>query len=121
METHIGAGAGQALEDAYILGRTLAHPNCTKDTIVEALKIYEGIRLPFANTIAQKTRLVGLLYEFNVEGHYDGSYPVHGADSDAIQTVKRAIHEQWEWKEASERVPDDDWFNAEEMLGKLSA
>lgn len=33
MLPHLGAGAGQALEDAYILSRLLSHPQSTKSNV----------------------------------------------------------------------------------------
>ncbi|EIM91630.1 FAD/NAD-P-binding domain-containing protein [Stereum hirsutum FP-91666 SS1] len=56
METHLGAGAGQAMEDAYLLSRILTHPLTTISTLPTALKIYEHIRLPFANEIVKTAR-----------------------------------------------------------------
>jgi salicylate hydroxylase len=41
---HNGAGAGQAIEDAYILGELLKLPECTADTIPQFLHAYENAR-----------------------------------------------------------------------------
>ncbi|THH21151.1 hypothetical protein EW146_g364 [Bondarzewia mesenterica] len=64
MLPHFGAGAGQALEDAYVLGRLLTHPLTTHERIDTALAIYQDIRLEFAKDIVSRTRKVGMMYEF---------------------------------------------------------
>ena len=33
MPPHLGAGAGQAIEDAFAMGWLLAHPNVTRDNV----------------------------------------------------------------------------------------
>lgn len=33
MEPHLGAGAGQGIEDAYLLAQLLTHPQTTLDNI----------------------------------------------------------------------------------------
>ncbi|TFY80711.1 hypothetical protein EWM64_g3302 [Hericium alpestre] len=71
METHFGAGAGQSMEDAHILGRLLAHPLTTLDgkrgttDVTTALKIYEAVRFDFARGVVRTARAVGLAYEFD--------------------------------------------------------
>ena len=59
-----GSGAGQAIEDAYILAALLAHPSTTLSTLPTALKVYESIRLPFANRVQKASRNNGLLTSF---------------------------------------------------------
>lgn len=46
---HNGAGAGQAIEDSYVLSQLLAHPECTADTIPSFLVAYERVRRPRAS------------------------------------------------------------------------
>ena len=50
-----GSGAGQAVEDAYVLGAILANPSTTLATLSTALKVYEEIRLPFANDTQRRS------------------------------------------------------------------
>ena len=33
MLPHLGAGAGQGIEDAYVLARLLSHPDTSKDNL----------------------------------------------------------------------------------------
>jgi salicylate hydroxylase len=64
MTPHQGMGGGSAIEDAYILGLLLAHPSTNLINVMQALKIYESIRLPFVQRVAEQSRTNGLLYEF---------------------------------------------------------
>ncbi|EIM91632.1 FAD/NAD-P-binding domain-containing protein, partial [Stereum hirsutum FP-91666 SS1] len=69
METHLGTGAGQAMEvsfssDGYLLGRLLTHPLTTRKTIDKGLHIYESIRMPFSNKVVNIAHELGKLYEF---------------------------------------------------------
>jgi hypothetical protein len=41
---HNGAGASQAVEDAYVLGELLKSPECTADTLPQFLQAYEDAR-----------------------------------------------------------------------------
>lgn len=64
MTPHMGSGAGQAIEDAYILASLLAHPSTTRKTLHEALKVYEAIRLPHGLMVQRLSRLNGKIFEF---------------------------------------------------------
>ena len=57
MTPNLGQGASQALEDAAVLGRTLA----THDDPVAALRAYERRRIKRANAVVRLSRQVGLL------------------------------------------------------------
>lgn len=59
-----GSGAGQAVEDAYMLGLLLGHPDVTLDKVPIALEIYQKIRLPFANRIQRHSELAGWVMSF---------------------------------------------------------
>jgi salicylate hydroxylase len=41
---HNGAGAGQAIEDAYVLSELLKLPECTVATLPRFLQAYEDVR-----------------------------------------------------------------------------
>ena len=59
-----GSGAGQAIEDAYILASLLAHPTTNKDTIPYALSIYDAIRRPIGTDVQTYSRNNRQLYDF---------------------------------------------------------
>lgn len=64
MSPHQGSGAGQALEDAYVLGSLLGDPAVTLETLPTALKIYEEVRLPFARDIQRRSAEAGWRQSF---------------------------------------------------------
>ncbi|KIK66776.1 hypothetical protein GYMLUDRAFT_69871 [Collybiopsis luxurians FD-317 M1] len=63
MEPNIGAGAGQAIEDAYVLG-TLFRNASTEDW-ARVLEAYNAVRQPFATMIRNNAREQGFYYELN--------------------------------------------------------
>ncbi|KAI5123693.1 hypothetical protein M0805_001721 [Coniferiporia weirii] len=95
MPPHQGAGAGQAIEDAYVLAGILCNPLTTKSSLPDALRAYEHVRLPMANGVLTGSRDSGLMYEFN--------YPGLGED---YAQLGPAIQKQWDWVWASH--PDED-------------
>jgi len=102
MTPHQGAGAGQAIEDAYILARILGHPSITLDQIEDALLAYEKIRLPLANHVLNGSRDSGLMYELNA------------SQGDDLQTLGPAIGRQWDW--LKETTPDGELERALQIL-----
>ncbi|TFY51588.1 hypothetical protein EVG20_g10929 [Dentipellis fragilis] len=95
MLPHQGAGAGQAIEDAFILASLLGDPSVTPLTLEHALKAYEHVRLPLANHVLTGSRESGRMYEF--VGEYD-----FGDCEQLGPTIER----QWDW--VSEDGPDED-------------
>ncbi|KAH7924187.1 FAD/NAD(P)-binding domain-containing protein [Leucogyrophana mollusca] len=96
MEPHFGAGAGQAIEDAFIIGRLLTHESTQKDNIAEALRLYEEVRLPYANNILQKSENVGRLYCFRKPLN-DGTFFPAGSPEE-MDYVRTSIEEEWAWQ-----------------------
>lgn len=71
MLPHQGAGAGQGLEDAWLLAQLLADPRVTEASPIEVLKVYDEIRRPRACRVQRTSHEAGELYEYraqNVEG-----------------------------------------------------
>ncbi|KIK67169.1 hypothetical protein GYMLUDRAFT_156392 [Collybiopsis luxurians FD-317 M1] len=86
MAPHQGAGAGQAIEDAFILASLLEV--ASKDTLPYALEAYQRVRLPFANHVLQGSYDSGLMYEYD-----------HVAFRDNYEILGPAIEKQWHWVE----------------------
>lgn len=72
MMPHQGAGAGQAVEDAYVLARCLdgflsaaegENGKETKRTLQEWMNLYQEVRLPRAQKVARTSKEAGELYE----------------------------------------------------------
>lgn len=99
MTPHQGSGAGQAIEDAYVLAAILTHPSMTREKIPQALKIYEKVRLPHANEIQRKSRENGKLYEFVFSEQYPHlSAGAKTADPDQlVKEIVDVAKENWQW------------------------
>ncbi|EGO00194.1 hypothetical protein SERLA73DRAFT_107208 [Serpula lacrymans var. lacrymans S7.3] len=65
MTPHLGAGAGQAIEDAFLLASLLGHPSVQRLNMSSALKAYENIRLPLATRVQLGSSEAGRKYEFD--------------------------------------------------------
>jgi salicylate hydroxylase len=64
MLPHQGAGAGQGLEDAWLLAQVLADPRVTQASPTEVLKVYDEIRRPRACRVQRTSHEAGDLYEY---------------------------------------------------------
>ncbi|PCH43450.1 FAD/NAD(P)-binding domain-containing protein, partial [Wolfiporia cocos MD-104 SS10] len=87
---HQGAGAGQAIEDAYILAGLLGHTATTRTTLPKALAAYERVRLLLANHILKGSRESGRLYEF-----------IEVVDEISWSSLGERIGAQWDWLAAT--------------------
>lgn len=63
MLPHQGAGAGQGLEDAYLLAHLLAEPGLARNAIPAVLDAYDRIRRPRACRVQRTSWEAGELYE----------------------------------------------------------
>lgn len=134
MTPHQGSGAGQAIEDAYILGSLLAHPLTTRSTIFAALSIYETVRLPHANSVMEKSKAFGKLYEF-ADPRFAGlglrevgcRGDKEGADKDKLIGLGQALSEGYRWAWETEVEDDrkravkyfDEWVQSMQPKSKL--
>lgn len=83
----------------------------------KAFQIYNDIRLPFVTNVANESKMVGLLYDFNAPGYYGGaSDPASGESKASLDTLKTTLEQKWSWHGAPEGGPDDDWAAAEALL-----
>ncbi|PCH44584.1 salicylate hydroxylase [Wolfiporia cocos MD-104 SS10] len=105
MMPYQGAGAGQAIEDGYLLATLLGHRKTTLPTLVRALRIYDELRRPFAQRVAETSRENGLLYTLNHPALARGA----GLDAAAAR-----IRDNWAW--AWETTIDGDVDRALRML-----
>lgn len=87
MLPHQGAGASQAVEDAFILSRLLAHPRCTLQTLPSVLKTYDMTRRPRATRVLETSAEAGMLYEYR---------DPYGAGDD-IEKISKRLHGRMEW------------------------
>ncbi|TFK44427.1 FAD/NAD-P-binding domain-containing protein [Crucibulum laeve] len=92
MTPHQGAGAGQAIEDAFILAELLAKAKL--ENVYAALDAYEKVRLPVANGVLRGSYESGMMYEFN------------SSLGEKYESLGPAIQRQWDWI-SSTSVEDD--------------
>lgn len=78
-----GSGAGQSIEDAYLLMTVLGHKSTTLETIPRALAIYDKLRRPFSSEVAQRSMRSGQLCAFQED------VPLH--------ELGDTITKNWEW------------------------
>jgi salicylate hydroxylase len=108
MTPHFGAGAGQAIEDAFVLGRLLAHPLTTLDTVPAVLKAYQDVRLPFSQFVARESARTGHMYDF------DMSSTAQGNMQEKLEIRKEELLAQWKWE--GKDSPIGEWLEAERKL-----
>lgn len=72
MLPHQGAGAGQGLEDAWLLAKLLGNPEVLTTDAKTVINVYDAVRRPRACRVQRTSREAGELYEFRdrqVEGN----------------------------------------------------
>ncbi|KAI9567709.1 hypothetical protein HD554DRAFT_2205351 [Boletus coccyginus] len=120
MTPHFGAGAGQAIDDAFVLGRLIAHPLMTLSSVRDALHIYEEIRFPFARSVASFSLSTGWMYMFMEPGYYDGTRKEDDLDDmgigayerEGMEIIKQEILKRWDFMDDSRSAPQV-WEDAE--------
>jgi salicylate hydroxylase len=80
-----GSGAGQSIEDAYLLMTVLGHKSTTLETVPRALAIYDKLRRPFSSEVARRSMRSGQLCTFQED------VPLHEL-GDTITKVR-----EWAW------------------------
>ncbi|KAL3418985.1 mannitol 1-phosphate dehydrogenase [Phlyctema vagabunda] len=86
---HQGAGAGQAIEDAFILSRLLGDISCVAE-IEGAFKAYDAIRRPRSQKVVTTSRDACAIYQFRHEEL--------GSDMENIKTRLETRY-NWIWDE----------------------
>ncbi|CZT02996.1 hypothetical protein WAI453_012220 [Rhynchosporium graminicola] len=82
---HQGAGAGQAIEDAFVLSNLLGQIKKTDD-IEKAFHAYDAVRRPRSQKVVKTSREAGALYNFQDKEL--------GTD---LEKVRRRLHERYNW------------------------
>ncbi|KAH7153658.1 hypothetical protein EDB81DRAFT_649045 [Dactylonectria macrodidyma] len=102
---HQGAGAGQALEDGYVLGRALHDYFKVRKTaqprpIEDYLHLYQSIRYPRSERVQETSRQAGDLYEMKAEEVAGLSY------EDGLPIVRDLLKDRmkWIWTEDIDQV-----------------
>ncbi|KAJ7065673.1 hypothetical protein C8F01DRAFT_1126365 [Mycena amicta] len=105
MTPHQGSGAGQAIEDAYLLACLLGNPATTVHTLPRALRAFDQTRRPAATKVAEASRMAGRYFSFAVD-QVDFSFTCDWGCPDAglspagweiLQKLHSAVVKNWEW------------------------
>ncbi|KAF9477282.1 FAD/NAD(P)-binding domain-containing protein [Pholiota conissans] len=105
MPPHQGAGASQAIEDAYILAHLLCSESATKKSVLQISEIYDQIRRPAGNRVLDASVAFGDLFELTFPGLDDFKEGDTDFDINTLYRIGKAADEGWEWtwKESIER------------------
>ncbi|KAJ7572812.1 hypothetical protein C8J56DRAFT_1138214 [Mycena floridula] len=107
MEPHLGAGACQAIEDAWILGRAISRLNCTPSKVPEVLQRYNMIRQPYANMILTNARAQGLISDL-IHPDFEHIVPNdEGFTQEMYQDLGDRIEKNLQWGTDSQGLMDD--------------
>ncbi|KAJ6614102.1 hypothetical protein B0H10DRAFT_175574 [Mycena sp. CBHHK59/15] len=96
MAPHQGSGAGQAIEDAYILATVLGHRSTTRETLERALRAFDEVRRPAAAGVQERSRMAGRYFSFDVDG-LDFDHLAGPQLWDRLQMLAAAFTKNWEW------------------------
>ncbi|KAF7351058.1 FAD/NAD-P-binding domain-containing protein [Mycena sanguinolenta] len=107
-----GAGAGQAIEDAYILDTILSHPAVNRSNITKALELYSQVRVPMSRHVLESSRRTGI----------DCALHDEEAAADLESLGKRMQEEmEWQWTWLPEDEKKKAWDLVEKTLGSGQA
>ncbi|WP_280547758.1 salicylate 1-monooxygenase [Halomonas sp. 11-S5] len=104
MVPHQGAGAGQALEDAYVLAGLLTDQACDRQSAEQALAAFEAVRHARACKVQRTSHEAGDVYEYAAAGIGDD-------EARLIENLKSRY--DWLWQ----HDPQDDVAEARRRLG----
>ncbi|KAF8558629.1 FAD/NAD(P)-binding domain-containing protein [Imleria badia] len=127
MTPQYGAGSVQAIDDAFVLGRLIAHPLTSLSRVQDALHIYEEIRFPVAQSVASLSISTAWLYTFMEPDYYDGTRDGHDLDEHGIgayerqgmETIKQEILRRWDFMDNLSSAPQA-WEEAKFKLRALA-
>ncbi|KAK7676416.1 hypothetical protein QCA50_020634 [Cerrena zonata] len=114
-----GAGAGQAIEDAYILGLLLSQPSVNTSNIADVLNIYDTIRKPFSQDVANRSTRMGKFFQLHPDHlppHVDFEKTRQG-DRAELEKLGNAIDDLWSFHYTE--MPSEDWKRAKSMLDEM--
>ena len=109
MTPHQGLGAGQGIEDAYILCLLLEHRATTASNLMDVLEIYDRIRLPQAQRVAAQSLNNGLAYGFLLD-KFEGM---------PLETIGQELGESVQWLMSAQGCQEE-WAKAEAMMDELN-
>ncbi|KZP25870.1 FAD/NAD(P)-binding domain-containing protein [Athelia psychrophila] len=117
MTPHVGAGAGQAIEDAYVLAALLSHSKCTLASLPCVLHIYDAVRRPKATAVWHLSRTNGMIDEFAGAGYEHIGTNDGNVSSETLAKMAKETEKNydWAWKTSAETDREE----AVSMVSKL--
>ncbi|KAH8084326.1 hypothetical protein BXZ70DRAFT_1046108 [Cristinia sonorae] len=104
MVPYMASGAGQAIEDGYILATLLSRTESLPQ-LPEALRIYDTIRRPFSQSIQRKSLHVGIAELMDERGEVPlGPTPVYGR----LLEDPEVMRSHYQWLLTTSLMPDRD-------------
>lgn len=95
MSPQQASGAGQAIEDAFILAKLLGHRLTNLSNVQTALQIYDTVRRPVAEEVAERSLENGRLFGLQLAGLNADT------DTERLPEIGEAVKENWKWSEFS--------------------
>ncbi|KAF8621267.1 hypothetical protein AX15_007927 [Amanita polypyramis BW_CC] len=118
MGTHQGTGAGQAMEDAYVLAHILLHPDITTQ-IPLITHAYDAIRRPIGNKALLLTKTAGKLTQLT-DDNGELPYVKEGDDSvprEVLEGYAKQVVHHWKW--LWETSVEDKCWDASRLMRKI--
>ncbi|KAL1748742.1 hypothetical protein HDZ31DRAFT_79364 [Schizophyllum fasciatum] len=105
MQPFQGSGAGQAIEDAYVLASLLGDATNGRMSVKAAMNLYDQIRRPVAQDVASRSRRAGMYYHLLIPPYTAAELPshiLHGEDTEAATKEKLGrlgdlVAWEWQW------------------------
>ncbi|KAL1632269.1 hypothetical protein SLS56_003849 [Neofusicoccum ribis] len=86
MTPHLGAGAGQAMEDAYVLSNLLGKAENAED-LPDVFQAYDAVRRPRTQQVVEWSRLNGLAFSCLEDGVSDDIAKIEAVAGQRFQSV----------------------------------
>ncbi|KAF6760803.1 FAD/NAD(P)-binding domain-containing protein [Ephemerocybe angulata] len=99
MSPQQASGAGQAIEDAYLLATLLGHRLTRIENINQVLNIYSDVRVPVATEVQHRSLVNGSYFGLQLEG-LDST-----REHDRLHEIGDAVVENWNWAWATTLDP----------------
>ncbi|KAH9921675.1 FAD/NAD-P-binding domain-containing protein [Epithele typhae] len=109
MTPNQGSGAGQAIEDGFILATILSQPGVSRATLPEALEIYDALRRPVSQGVHRRSRQTGHIVSLESAGWENVSAAESargGFPKDMFDRVGAEIEKEMAWVGASSVMDD---------------
>ncbi|KAJ4477473.1 hypothetical protein J3R30DRAFT_3756022 [Lentinula aciculospora] len=95
MTPYLAAGAGQALEDGYVLGQLFSQAG--PENWLRVLKAYDLVRRPLGNKLQQDSRVQGLYVQLNAPGFELVKEVGQDLTPEQMNVLRKTVAKHWLW------------------------